>query len=165
MEKRTEVDYIIEKDGISKLVHVDLLRKFGQRTMTNVFDQREDIEMHIMCNVIESNAMTRGDTQRAEFISEIPDGYKERLRVMEEEEYKDVITTELGHTDRVEHRIELTAELPSRIKRYQIPQSYKEEVEKQVKELLTGKVWKSDSQFASPLVIVRKKRWVSKTML
>ena len=59
----------------------------------------------------------------------------------------------------------MTAELPSRIKRYQIPQSYKEEVEKQVKELLTGKVWKSDSQFASPLVIVRKKRWVSKTML
>ena len=69
MEKRTEVDYIIEKDGISKLVHVDLLRKFGQRTMTNVFDQREDIEMHIMCNVIESNAMTRGDTQRADFVS------------------------------------------------------------------------------------------------
>ena len=56
MEKWTEVDYIIEKDGISKLVHVELLRKFGQRTMINEADQREDKEMHIVCNVIESNA-------------------------------------------------------------------------------------------------------------
>ena len=65
---------------------------------------------------------------------------------------------ELGHTDQVEHKIELIAEMPSRIKRYQIPQAYKMEVEKQVKDLLeTGKVRKSDSQFALPLVIVRKK--------
>ena len=101
MEKRTEVDYIIEKEGMSKLVHVDLLRKFGQRTMTNELDQKEDKEMHIVCNVIESNAITRENTQKAEFCSEIPNVHKERLRVMVEEEYKDVITTELGHTDRL----------------------------------------------------------------
>ena len=126
--------------------------------MINEAEHREDKEMHIVCNVIESNAITRENTQKAEFCSEIPDVHKERLRVMVEEEYKDVITMELGHTDHVEHKIQLIAEMPSRFKRYQIPQAYKVEVEKQVKELLeTGKVKKSDSQFASPLVIVKKK--------
>ena len=133
---------------------MDLLRKFGQRTVIDDKEQREDMKMH-MVNVI---TMELESKQKAELGNEIPEMHKERLRIMVEEEYKDVITMELGHTDQVVHKIELVAEMPSKIKRYQIPQAYKMEVEKQIKDLLeTGKVRKSDSQFASPLVIVKKK--------
>ena len=73
-------------------------------------------------------------------------------------EYNDVITTKLGHTDCVEHKIELIADTPVKIKRYQIPYAYKDEVDKQVTELLeTGKIRKSNSEFASPIVLVKKK--------
>ena len=91
--------------------------------MINEADQREGKEMHTVCNVIESNAITRESTQKVEFCSEIPDVHRKRMRVMVEEEYKDVITMELRHTDHVEHKIEMIAAMLSRIKRYQIPQA------------------------------------------
>ena len=77
--------YIIEKESIKKLVHVDLLRKFGQRTVIDDKDQREEKKIH-MVNVIESDVITRESKQKTELCNEIPEVHKERLRIMVEEE-------------------------------------------------------------------------------
>ena len=67
-------------------------------------------------------------------------------------------TLDLGRTNLVKHKIELTDCMPIKDRFRRIPPYQYEEVQKHLKEMLdVGAIRRSNSQWASPMVLVRKK--------
>nr|KYP39205.1 Retrovirus-related Pol polyprotein from transposon opus [Cajanus cajan] len=66
--------------------------------------------------------------------------------------------TQLHPKRRYDHKINLVKDNPICLKRYKYPHTQKEEIERQIKHMLsTGFIRESNSSFASPLVLVKKK--------
>ncbi len=64
---------------------------------------------------------------------------------------------DLGHTDQITHRINLTDDTPFKERHRRIPPAMFEEVSNHLKEMLElGASKESNSPFASPVVLVRK---------
>ena len=73
-------------------------------------------------------------------------------------EYDSVFQDLPGHTTLVEHHIHTDQGAPVRLPPYRIPQAFKEEVQKELKEMLEhGTIEPSTSDWASPMVTVQKK--------
>ena len=76
-------------------------------------------------------------------------------------EYRDVFSTgdfDIGHTQKVTHRIDLTDEVPFKQRHRSIPPSMYEEVRTHLKQLLKhGIITESNSPWASGIVLVKKK--------
>ena len=81
---------------------------------------------------------------------------KGRLRQLLEE-YSDVLTDIPGKTNLAECNIELTDDIPFRVKAYPVPYALKKEMDKEVTEMLKADIieW-SVSEYASSPVVVRK---------
>lgn len=70
-----------------------------------------------------------------------------------------------GHTNAVKHHIRLRDEAPFKERPRPIHPSDREAVKQHLRELLdAGIIRESESPFASPLVLVRKKKWKYKTV-
>ena len=69
-----------------------------------------------------------------------------------------MITTEIGFTETIQHKIELTDHSAMKGKHYQVPVAYREAVEAELDLLLeSGQIERTESAYSSPMVIVRKK--------
>lgn len=77
-------------------------------------------------------------------------------------EYEDIFSKhdlDIGHTDTVKHRIDLTNETPFKQKHRRIPPAMYDEVRDHLRQLLAGGIIReSNSPFASAIVLVRKKK-------
>ena len=75
--------------------------------------------------------------------------------------YQDIFAlkdTELGHTKLIKHEIKLLDDKPFKERYQRIPPQQFEEVRKHLEEMVNiGAIWKSQSQWASVIVLVRKK--------
>ena len=72
--------------------------------------------------------------------------------------FPDVFQSSLGHTTVVEHRIDTGDSTPIRQYPRRLPHHYRAEVDRQVNEMLSqGVVQHSNSPWASPIVLVKKK--------
>ncbi len=70
------------------------------------------------------------------------------------------MTWDVQRKSLVEHEIRLTDETPFRQPHRRVPQGQLEEFRMAVQDLLqSGFIRESNSPFASPVVLVRKKRW------
>ena len=73
-------------------------------------------------------------------------------------EFEDVLTDLPGRTDIINHTVELNTQTHIRSRAYQVPQSLRETIRKEVDTMLKmGIIEKSNSPYASPVVIVKKK--------
>ena len=73
-------------------------------------------------------------------------------------EFRDVFSEKPGMTRIVEHHIDLTTDQPVRAKLYPIPHALREEVNEEVSKMLEMDVIeRSESPYAAPVVLVRKK--------
>ena len=65
--------------------------------------------------------------------------------------------SELGHTHLLKHDIELTDETPFRYRPYKVSYTEREEIRRQVEEMIrNGVIQEADSPFASPVLLVKK---------
>jgi hypothetical protein len=72
--------------------------------------------------------------------------------------YKSVLRQTSGRTSRISHHIRTSEDSMVRLKPYRVPQAYQEKVNEELKEMeRTGIIEQSTSEWASPLVIVKKK--------
>lgn len=73
-------------------------------------------------------------------------------------EFSDVFSDIPERTKAIEHKIILTSETQIRVKPYPIPLHFRQQVDDEIKELLNlGIIQESESEYCSPLVLVRKR--------
>ena len=72
--------------------------------------------------------------------------------------HDEVFSDILGKTNMIKHKIELTENNPIRSRLYPLPYAKRENLEKEIKDTLSLRIIRqSNSPFASPIVIVKKK--------
>lgn len=73
-------------------------------------------------------------------------------------EFSDVMQNKLGLTDLTEHKIDTGSANPVRLPPYRLPHAYRATVRSELKEMLErGIIEKSSSEWAAPIVLVKKK--------
>ena len=170
IKKVNKVDYIVNMKGNPKVLHIDLLRKYDDKPerLTKVTEE--------MKTTVDKDTTNEGMNGQVQLLQEVrtvatvvqldndinnrnivPVKYEGQLRNLMKE-FRDVITNEIGHTDRIQHRIEIIRDTNLKQKQYPIPYAYRESVKKELDQLIkTKKIRRSNASFASPVVVVRKK--------
>ena len=178
MKKVRENDYVINLDGQHKMFHANMLRKYLVRKTI-------DNGMVILCGCrhleIATGGMAKNDSleetdtceERSDDIKYCPlratqtwkdvkistDLNEDQQREVRQllEEYSDVLTDIPGKTNLAECNIELTDDIPFRVKAYPVPYALKKEVDKEVSEMMKADIIESlVSEYASSPVVVRK---------
>ena len=178
IKKVRENDYVINLDGQHKMFHANMLRKYLVRKTI-------DNGMVILCGCrhleIATGGMTENDSleetdtceERSDDIKYCPlratqtwkdvkistDLNEDQQREVRQllEEYSDVLTDIPGKTNLAECNIELTDDIPFRVKAYPVPYALKKEMDKEVSEMMKADIIESSvSEYASSPVVVRK---------
>ena len=72
--------------------------------------------------------------------------------------HKEVFSDIPGRTNMIKHKIELTENNPVRFRPYPLPYAMRENLKKEIEDMLSREIIReSNSPFASPIVIVKKK--------
>ena len=178
IKKVRENDYVINLDGQHKMFHANMLRKYLVRKTI-------DKGMVILCGcrhleiatggMAENDSLEEPDTceERSDDIKYCPlratqtwedvkisaDLSEDQQREVRQllEEYSDVLTDIPGKTNLAECNIELTDDIPFRVKAYPVPYALKKEMDKEVTEMMKADIIESSvSEYASSPVVVRK---------
>ena len=178
IKKVRENDYVINLDGQHKMFHANMRRKYLVRKTI-------DKGMVILCGcrhleivtggMAENDSLEEPDTceERSDDIKYCPlratqtwedvkistDLNEDQQREVRQllEEYSDVLTDIPGKTNLAECNIELTDDIPFRVKAYPVPYALKKEMDKEVSEMLKADIIESSvSEYASSPVVVRK---------
>ena len=175
--KVRENDYVINLDGQHKMFHANMLRKYLVRKTI-------DNGMVILCGcrhleiatggMAENDSLEETDTceERSDDIKYCPlratqtwkdvkisthlneDQQREVRQLLEE--YSDVLMDIPGKTNLAECNIELTDDIPFRVKAYPVPCALKKEMDKEVSEMMKADIIESSvSEYASSPVVVR----------
>ena len=178
IKKVRENDYVINLDGQHNMFHANMLRKYLVRKTI-------DNGMVILCGCrhleIATGGMAENDSleetdareERSDDIKYCPlratqtwkdvkistylneDQQREVRQLLEE--YSDVLTDIPGKTNLAECNIELTDDIPFRVKAYPVPYALKKEMDKEVSEMMKADIIESSvSEYASSPVVVRK---------
>ena len=174
IKKVRENDYVINFDGQHKMFHANMLRKYLVRKTI-------DKGMVIFADEIATGGMAENDSleepdtceERSDDIKYCPlratqtwedvkisaDLSEDQQREVRQllEEYSDVLTDIHGKTNLAECNIELTDDIPFRVKAYPVPYALKKEMDKEVTEMMKADIIESSvSEYASSPVVVRK---------
>ena len=178
IKKVRENDYVINLDGQHKMFHANMLRKYLVRKTI-------DNGMVILCGcrhleiatggMAENDSLEETDTceERSDDIKYCPlratqtwkdvkisiDLNEDQQREVRQllEEYSDVLTDIPGKTNLAQCNIELTDDIPFRVKAYAVPYALKKEMDKEVSEMMKADIIESSvSEYASSPVVVRE---------
>ena len=168
-DKVGEYDYRIEDDkGRVKTYHINMLKKYNERNVGGVDEEREEMLAAVV------TVVNDGDTDKEEELLELYNGiqketYKDvqinpqltekkkgELRKLIEE-YGDIFSDVPGKTELVEHEIKVTNDTPVRSKAYPTPYGLQQEIDREIAQMLeSGVIERSDAAYAAPLVVVKK---------
>ena len=147
-----KVNYEIEmpdKGGRKQVYHINHLRKWQERscTVNAVIEDQEEMEE---CQWTNKNQLPK-------FGNQLSKEQKEEINQLLISVPR-VVRDNPGRTDRTTHWIRTTDNTPIRQKPYRIPQAYQEGVLEELKNMEeNGIIEKSESEWASPLVVVTEK--------
>ena len=175
LQRIAKNDYSIEIKGKAKTFHINMLKQYIHREETNAICE-VTATMGICTSVFDvvSSMVVEDDVQTDEQLTELysagkgetykdvtyaecltPDQRKELEDLVHE--FKDVFTDQPGSTCLAEHKIELTTDDPLRQKPYPLPFATRELVKEEIKKMLEADIIeRSDSPYASPVVLVKK---------
>ncbi len=75
--------------------------------------------------------------------------------------YSDIMQNQPGRTNLAEHGVNTRLAWPIKQPPYRLPYAYRQQVQEELKEVLVnGIIEESGSEWASPMALVHKKRWV-----
>ncbi|XP_069138991.1 uncharacterized protein [Argopecten irradians] len=172
-ERKGSMDYAVNVDGKVKTLHANMLRLYVDRTDSgSLVMERDSGALSVVCASIvrdadndeeddfsPSNIVTLPTSVGTETVKDVDVSDELEQDVNELlSEFADVLTDVPGKTTLVEHDINLTTNDPVRVKSNTLPFQMKATIREEVDKMLKmGVIEPSDSPFASPVVIVRKK--------
>ena len=178
IRKISDVDYVIDVDGVSKTFHVNMCKLYIERpevllafnthvdpyfSSTGLVsdDVSDDSSVHSQTpdlsvdKLVPQLTRTQGvdDVHVSQKLSDVQrDEVKSVLR-----DFHEVFSDVPGKTNTLSHEIRLTSESPIRLRPYAIPHSLVDKFEKEVKSMLDlGVIEASTSPYSSPVVLVKK---------
>ena len=159
LRKVGKVDYEIDMPGKKKrkkIFHVNMLKKWYPPADTSYYCEEiteegdaEDKDIPVWKEVEQQTTPTIG----RHLSKEQNDQLRKLLK-----QFDKVLRARPGRTSVTQHRIRTSKEKPIRQPPYRLPHAYRETVEKELKEMLEdGIIEPSESDWASPIVLVKKK--------
>ena len=147
--------YSVTAENINKIEHNVTSENSSEDYVVIKLNDDTNVSQVQNCNVLQNS-----NTKQS--YKDISLAHLKELQIKEVKEilkkFEKVISDKPGHTETIEHCIELNDETHFRAKVYQVPQMQKANVEKELDTLLKeGLIRKSISQISSPMVIVKKK--------
>ena len=134
--------------GSSKVVHINLLKKWHQRETAYANVIEEDPEI-VDYHWKEGDTLRVGEQLGAEQRNQLG----ELL-----EHFPNLTKNQPGQTPLLTHSIPTGTARPTQLKPYRIPIAYREKVEQELREMdHDGIIEKSSNEWASPVVVVTKK--------
>jgi len=177
IERKGPMDYRVNIDGKEKTLHANLLRQYVERVQVATASVVQELGiLSAVCSAIieeesdvnkEDSAMnsifTAPNSIQKETIDDVE--MSNKLTVQQENdiryllmEFKDVLTDIPGRTTLVEHDIRMTTDDPVRANSYSVPYQMKTTIRDEMDKMLQmGVVEASESPYAAPVVMVRKK--------
>ena len=167
-------DYVIKTGAKSKVYHANLLRKYLMKEeKDDAKDAKSDELLEVAAGGIskESEEETFHEDKLLEIGSlSSKESYKD-VKVSSKlsktqsdglesliQEFKPLLTDKPGSTTLIEHSIKLTSDIPVRSKPYPVPYGVRESLRSDIQEMQDlGIIRVSNSSYASPVVIVKKK--------
>ncbi|XP_052253199.1 uncharacterized protein LOC127859731 [Dreissena polymorpha] len=178
-EKVNDRNYIIEINGNLKKYHANMLKKFVKRGEFGQKVSEETSETHVndlQALVVDDSHVERENQSSSrevgvelpelephegiEHVNINPDLHETEKQMLRRlfTEYSDVLTDVPGNTKILAHKIVLTSNTPIRTKAYPVPHAMKAEIKTEVGKMLeAGIIEKSNSAYASRVVLVKKK--------
>lgn len=134
-----------DKGGRRQVVHINHLRKWKEKTCEVNIVIEEGIEDYQWTG-----------NYPLQVGQQLSEEQKHQIELLSK--YHQVTREAPGRTGTTTHKIRTTDSNPIRQKPYRIPQAYQKEVMEELEDMeKTGIIEKSESEWASPLVIVKKK--------
>ena len=171
-------DYRAEVKGKIKTYHANLLKKYVEdftiesdgtvneqedssvleKVSTAIVEPEPEIGTLDDEKLLGFSSIEQTETYKDVVISpKLSDNQREQVLALLEE-FKDILSDLPGHTDLVEHDIELITDKPVRTKPYTIPYHMQNVVDNEIENMLKMKVIRPcNSPYASPIVLVKKK--------
>ena len=138
-----------DKGGRKQVYHVNHLRRWTERgcQVNTVIEDGDGIEPYQWSNHEQEIKFGKGLTQ------------EQKLDILELlSRYQQLTSNTPGRTGCISHRVRTTDSAPVRQKPYRTPQAYRDQVMEELDEMeRSGIIEKSNSEWAAPLVIVKKK--------
>ena len=184
VEKRSRLNYVIDQNGVRKVYHINLLKKYVRRAKTGEAEISDTTEVQgddeagevlKVCRAVlieDTGEHTTGEIEcdvggcirdeKVNLKNEInicPTlSSKQKSEVVKLfETYPDVLSSKPGCTEAVQHHITVTSPIPVRAKHYPVPCHLKSEFNKEVDALLEqGFIVPSKSPYSSPPLLLRK---------
>ena len=162
-ERTGKYTYKIHMKGKDRIFHINMLKQYFRPS--DIEEQIPDPEIlasmivHEMEDEDVDLNLPGGQTETYKDIKYSPHLSEEQLQQAQTlvKEYQDIFTDKPGTTMMEEHRIQLTTSEPVKQRPYPLPYSMREIVNKEIKQMLEdGIIEKTDSPYASPIVMVKK---------
>ena len=163
--KTTDVDYEIEMKGKKKIFHVNILSPFtirpedfqGQEpaiiNCAIIADQENSTDSHNPIYTFPTGHESWEDIK----IGNLPTQAKQHVMTILRK-FKDILSSKPGKTETISHDIRLIQDKPIKLAPYNIPLHHREQVQQEINELLeSGIISHSESPYAAPIVLVKKK--------
>ncbi|XP_040077970.2 uncharacterized protein LOC120849798 [Ixodes scapularis] len=157
VERRNELDYVIDLGGKTTLFHVNMLKKYEEREVLGAPEQvlaglavEEEGEEQEVPHVGLRRQQDHNDVRKSEELSE------EQVTEVEEllESFQEVFSDLPGRTNLVKCQLKLTTDVPVQVRQYPLAFALQEAVEKEIGDMLSlGIIEKCDSPYNSPVVV------------
>nr|XP_037287184.1 uncharacterized protein LOC119180146 [Rhipicephalus microplus] len=164
IEKRSELDYLVNLGHKVTLFHINMLKKYeerkplSQRTVAGVTTALPSDTDEVQSDEVPHITLEQTqDWTNVTIASELnADARQQATAVLKE--FRDVFSDVPGKTDIVHCELKLTSEAPIQVRQYPLPFTVKDAVEEEVKYMLQlGVIERSTSAYHSPIVVVKKK--------
>ena len=170
-------NYRIEVNKNVKTFHANMLKKYIERADQGGAPQRNSDNNQVMSgdvctgiiggnedlSVNDEEMMELANCHQKETVKDVKLGI-ERTKIQQKEmmdtlvRYTEVFSNIPGKTDMIEHKIELTDNNPVRSRPYPLPYAMRENLKREIQDMISlGIIRESNSSFAYPIVIVKKK--------
>ncbi|XP_072140178.1 uncharacterized protein [Dermacentor andersoni] len=162
VEKRSEIDYVVDLGNRTSLFHINLLKKYEERPLSTdtagraaVTLQKEQLEEDPELPFL---SLHQRETYRDVKVADTLD-INQKTRVEQIlSNYQDIFSDVPGKTNLVACKLTTTATEPVNVRQYPIPFAVQQAVEEEVQQMLAqGIIEPSDSPYHSPVVVVKKK--------
>jgi transposase InsO family protein len=155
-------DYRVKVNKKTKTYHANLLKKYVERSRHEEPQEAASVCLAADERLDDANLFDLNELRHKEGVEDIQFGQnltqaqQEQLRVLTSE-FKHRFTPDPGTTDTIHHEVNLTSKEPVYSKPYRLPYNTREDLKKDIKEMLDLRVIReSRSPYASPVVIVKK---------